>query len=359
MNNTPPPAQATGPGPLDRRPDPAPGPAPPAEPFRPPAVLANPHIQTLLASVAVREPWIRRREHGLRQANRTMLVEAGDGVRLLGHFSGHGDGASEDRPLAVLIHGWLGCHDSRYLRSCAALLFDAGFNVLRLNLRDHGGSEALNPGLFHSCRIDEVVTAIGALQTRLPASFRLLGGFSLGANFALRVAARTATAGLELAAVVAVCPVLDPAATLRALEDGPAVYRQYFLQRWRRALRAKREAFPQRYADMRISRRDTLASLTDQLARRYAGFPDLRSYLDGYAVVDEALRDIEVPTHLIFAEDDPINPVADLDRLARPAALRIERLPRGGHCGFIDRIHGPSWADRRMLALFAAAGGRR
>ena len=36
--------------------------------------------------------------------------------------------------------------------------------MVRLNLRDHGDSHHLNPGIFHSCRIAEVVGAVQRLQ---------------------------------------------------------------------------------------------------------------------------------------------------------------------------------------------------
>ena len=116
--------------------------------------------------------------------------------------------------------------------------------MFRLNFRDHGETFALNRDLFHSCRIDEVVGALAAITARHPAARTFVVGHSLGGNFALRAAARAPAAGIPLTKVVAVCPVLRPASTMRALEDGLWVYRQYFLRRWRRSLLAKAACFP-------------------------------------------------------------------------------------------------------------------
>jgi len=58
--------------------------------------------------------------------------------------------------------------------------------VLRLNLRDHGDTQALNIGLFHSCRLGEVVGAVRSLQHQHPRRELSLVGFSLGGNFGLR-----------------------------------------------------------------------------------------------------------------------------------------------------------------------------
>ena len=57
--------------------------------------------------------------------------------------------------LAVLLHGWEGSAASLYILSLAQRLFDHGYEVLRLNLRDHGDTYHLNRELFHSCRLPE------------------------------------------------------------------------------------------------------------------------------------------------------------------------------------------------------------
>ena len=66
----------------------------------------------------------------------------------------------------VLLHGWEGSADSLYVLSLAQLLFEQRFEVVRLNLRDHGDTHHLNRELFHSCRLPEVVGAVRALQQR-------------------------------------------------------------------------------------------------------------------------------------------------------------------------------------------------
>ena len=120
----------------------------------------------------------------------------------------------------ILLHGWEGSAEANYVVSVGGLLYDAGFDVFRLNFRDHGDTFALNRELFHSCRIDEVVGAVAAIAARHPAERTFLVGHSLGGNFALRAAARAPAAGIDLTKVVAVCPVLRPQSTMRALEDG-------------------------------------------------------------------------------------------------------------------------------------------
>ena len=106
----------------------------------------------------------------LRQASRERIVDCGDGVRLLALVATPGRRRAAARPtrLAVLLHGWEGSANSLYLLSLGQQLFDAGYDVARLNLRDHGDSHHLNSELFHSCRIAEVVGAVRELQRQHP-----------------------------------------------------------------------------------------------------------------------------------------------------------------------------------------------
>ncbi len=321
--------------------------------FRPPAWIANRHLQSILPSLPLRRPAVARRAAAVSAASRPLVLDCGDGVRLLGlHAAPPAGGEPAPPRLAVLLHGWEGSADSLYLLSVAQLLHERGFDVVRLNLRDHGGTHALNRELFHSCRLPEVVGAVRQLQAIFPGHRLMLAGFSLGGNFCLRVGARAREAGLSIARIVAVCPVLDPATTLDALERGPAVYHQYFLHKWRRSLQLKQEAWPDAYdfGDMIADR--SLRSMTERMVLKHTDYPDLATYLSGYAVTGALLESLETPTRLITSADDPMILAGDLARIARPSSLELTVTSRGGHCGFLDALRGPSWVDRQIAFEF-------
>lgn len=258
--------------------------------------------------------------------------------------------------MAVLIHGWEGSSDSLYLMSTGAYLQARGYDVLRLNLRDHGPSHHLNPGLFHSNRINEVVGAVRRIQDMTPDLPLFLAGFSLGGNFALRVALRAPARNIRLRQAVAVCPVLEPAHTLAALENGWSLYRTYFLAKWRRSLRKKEQAFPDLYDFDDIEAYRTLTDLTAYFVEYYSGFPDLRSYLKGYSLTGDVLASLEVPCRIIASRDDPIIPAEDIERIARPGSLTVTLTEHGGHCGYIETFSMRSWAERQIADLFDEAG---
>ena len=319
-------------------------------PFEPPAWLRNPHLQSILPSIPPRRAQVLRRARELLAASRDVLVDCGDGVRLLGHHAAQ----PGSRGTVLLLHGWEGSAESLYVLSAAAYLYGRGVDVFRLNLRDHGPTHHLNPELFHSCRIAEVVGAVRAVQQQLPEQPLSLAGYSLGGNFALRVAVRAPAAGIRLRRVVAVCPVLDPAHTLERLEHGSWIYRNYFVLKWRRSLLQKRRAWPDLYDLDELLTDRNLTSMTQRLVLRYTSFPDLQSYLSGYAIVGPALAGLAVPSRIIAALDDPLIPASDLGRLATPAALSIVATRRGGHCGFLEGLAGETWADRQLHAALTA-----
>ena len=316
--------------------------------FEPPPWLVNPHLQSILPSVGPRRAGVFRRAAPLLAASRMRLVDCGDGVRLAGQHAQQPCGSGE---LILLLHGWEGSAESLYVLSAGQYLWEQGYDVFRLNLRDHGATHHLNPELFHSCRIAEVVGAVRAVQTACPGQPLSLVGYSLGGNFVLRVAARAPAAGIRLRRVIAVCPVLDPAHTLASLEHGPWIYRHYFVLKWRRSLVLKLRAWPGRYDLDELLRHRNLTAMTAHLVQRYTDFPDLGAYLRGYAITGEALAALAVPAHILSALDDPIIPAHDLARLAPSRALSVVTTRRGGHCGFLDRFSGESWSDRRVYAL--------
>ena len=231
--------------------------------------------------------------------------------------------------------------------SLGQYLFDRGYDVLRLNLRDHGDSHHLNEEIFHSCRIAEVVGAVRCIQDRNPDRAVSLVGFSLGGNFSLRVGARAAEAGLDLDRIVAVCPVLDPVHTLARLEEGWALYRRYFV--WNGDLSREEAARVARVYDLREVRAWQPDADDDHLARVYAASL-ARRVSARLRVVGSALATLAVPTRIIAAADDPIIPASDLARLASAPALDIVRTARGGHCGFFDGVRGGGWLEREVLA---------
>ncbi len=332
----------------------------PPQDFVAPGFLINAHLQSILPSLALRRPWVERRAARLLRHSRPLLLAAGDGVRLQGFYSPRSaarlqqDSSTAPTPkLVVIVHGWEGSAESLYVLSLAADLHACGYDVLRRNLRDHGETHHLNQGLFHSCRLAEVVEALRSIQQLFPAHGLYLTGFSLGGNFMLRAAVQAPTAGLSVTKVIGISPVLDPATTLDALEQGWWLYRRYFVLKWSRSLRRKQNLWPHDFVFDGLLRSGDLRRMTEELVLEHTGFATVEEYFAGYALVGQRLAALSVPAVMVNALDDPIIPAVDLARIARPASLRVLAPRHGGHCGFFDFSAGPGWVSRLVLQELA------
>lgn len=301
--------------------------------FRPPRALRNPHLQSILASTGPRR-WRALLGNRLDHGAVDHVLDCGGGVRLQG-FHNAQIALPAARGLVVLLHGWEGSARSTYMLHTGARLLAAGFDVFRLNFRDHGDTHHLNRELFHSCRLDEVVGAVAEIARRFPSPRLALAGYSLGGNFALRVALRAPDAGIALDCVVAVCPLVNPRSGLYALEDAPRFYERYFLHKWRGSLRRKQKLFPDTPLFAPAELGGSLRELTRAMVLRHTGFGSLEAYLDGYSIAGDALADLRVPAHILAAADDPVIPVADFHSMTLPPCATLDLAPHGGHCGFI------------------------
>lgn len=314
--------------------------------FRPPPGLRHAHVQSIVGASNLRGWALRLTAQDFVKRSGATVLHCDAGVRLLAKVNIPPEPA---RAVVVVLHGWEGSADATYMLSLGHQLAGRGCITVRINFRDHGGTQSLNKGLFHSCRIDEVVSAVATVRRQYPSLPLYLAGFSLGGNFALRVAAHSQCP--DLSRVLAVCPVLHPPHTMRALENGLWLYKSYFLRRWRRSLQAKAAAFPgiYRFGDLRRLR--TLTATTDYFVRHYTSFGTLENYLHGYSIVDGKLDTVRTESVVVLTADDPVIPVDDVRRLGSNPALHIEVLPFGGHCALLQDYRLRSWLSESVDQL--------
>lgn len=317
--------------------------------YNPPFLLRNKHLQSIVPSLKIRKPYIRKTVAPLLECAREVIIDCGDGVRLQGFYSSQND---SNRDLAILIHGWEGSNDSTYILTAAGTLFKNGYNIFRLNMRDHGTSHHLNKKLFNSCRLDEVVNAVKQIQKKYSNHNKtFLCGFSLGGNFALRVAAKSDEENIPLNHVIAICPVLKPYSTMKAINNGFFIYEKYFIRKWKKSLQIKQKLFPDdfQFKDKKIYK--TLSIMTEYFVDKHTKYSDIGTYLEGYAITGDRLKNLKVPAHLIVSQDDPVIPFSDIDHIAKSENIEIIDVKYGGHCGFIKDFRLKSWADEKIVEI--------
>lgn len=335
--------------------------------FSPHLLLHNGHVQTALALV-------KPQATDAYYIDQPILVDAGPDlcdlavttkedrhVQLVAYYTPHRpnfnlvaeehepqhrtESSASSRGLVLMLHGWQGCSHSNYNRATTAALTRAGYDVARLNLRDHGpdyhlNPHLLNPGIFLGILIEEAHYAVQQLAHLAGDKPVYVIGVSMGGNFALRMALRHAKQPIaNLRRVIAINPAINPAQATDNLDRNP-FYRRFFRQRWLSSLLAKQRFYPELYNFDELHNYSTVRAMTERVIVRYGKrFGDFRTadeYFAEYAVTPKSLDQLRVPTTIITSQDDPIIPATDFRDLPAHPLLSLQLHPTGGHVGYVS-----------------------
>ena len=251
-------------------------------------------------------------------------------------------------PVAVMIHGLAGCHQSGYMQRIADKLEQRGVKVFRFDLRGAGEGFLLARRPYHSGRSEDALEVIEWVARQCPDSAITLIGFSLGGNIVLKLAGEVGQqppAGL--AAVIAVCPPVDLQACVEALSRPVnRIYDRHFCKLLWQALKRRTVQVPgAAQCDLpRAPRR--LWEFDEWYTAPVCGFGTAENY---YRTCSSAqfLARVTVPTRILAAADDPLIPVDPLERATKSSSVELNITHRGGHLGFIST--GSPDADRRWM----------
>jgi len=319
-------------------------------PFEPHPWLTNGHLQTIAGNFLPR-PAFRLPLH-----EETVVVDPSDGSRVLCHCHWQPEPVRAARLTAVLLHGLEGSSGSRYIKGIAARAWAAGMNIVRMNMRNCGGSEALTPTLYHSGRSADVGAVVCHFAARFALERVALVGYSMGGNLVLKLAGEWG-ARAPLAAVATVCPAIDLAAGADALhEPANRAYEWHFLRGLKRRLRRKASLFPAVYQLAGVGPIRSIREFDQKIVAPYCGFRDADDYYFRAAsarVVDR----IQVPALILGAQDDPfirLFPETRARILANPRIAFVESR-HGGHCAFLGRGDDLHWAEATVVRFLQAA----
>src|SRR5881396_2438245 len=168
------------------------------------------HKQTLYA-------WARSRRFPRLPPPAVRYFDVAADARVLAHCHWHP--RRWEHPTILLLHGLEGSSMAHYMCGISDKAWAEGWNVVRLNQRNCGGTEALSRGLYHSGLTHDPLFVIRELIAAdgLPAI--AVAGYSLGGNVALKLAGELgADAPPQLTAVCAVSPTMDLSVCVHALE---------------------------------------------------------------------------------------------------------------------------------------------
>ena len=284
------------------------------------------------------------------------FIEVEPGVQVLTHC--HWQSDRRKALTVIIVHGLEGSSDSSYMQGIAAKGTAVGMNVVRMNQRNCGGTEALAPTLYHSGRSQDIAAVAKNLIQQDQISRFALAGFSMGGNLVLKLAGEWGSTGpREFRAVAAVCPAVNLAASADALHlRGNRLYEQYFLWKLNRRLRTKARLFPGAFDTSRLAGIRSLREFDDRITAFYCGFTGADDYYDRAAAA-HVLDRVAVPAFILNAANDPfirILPETRRKILDNPNITFIE-TEDGGHCSYLAGINGSSsgddgrWAESQVV----------
>jgi uncharacterized protein len=261
---------------------------------------------------------------------------------------------ASEKPTVLLVHGLEGSTRSQYMLGNSARAWAAGCNVIRMNMRNCGGTEDLSPTLYHSGLSGDVGAVIRTLAAEKGLRAFALVGYSMGGNLVLKLAGELGTAVPHyLKAVVGVSPVMDLAVSADALHNvSNRVYEWKFLIGLGRRFRRKAELFPDIYSTEGLPRITSLRQFDDLVTAPYSGFRGADDYYERVSSSNWAER-IAAPALVLHALDDPFIRMLPSTRnalLANPH-VRLMETAHGGHCAFLAPAVGYDgyWAEKMLL----------
>jgi predicted alpha/beta-fold hydrolase len=328
--------------------------------FKPRRFLGNGHLQTIIGNYLRREDRLPPAEQQLVEVSPATDNQISSQVLCECHWQPLDVRAS--RPTAILLHGLEGSSKSQYIIGNANKLWLAGANVVRMNMRNCGGTEKLTPSLYHSGLSSDVLSVMRFFIERDGLESVSLIGYSMGGNLVLKLAGELGNeAPAQLRSVIGVSPAVDLGPSADALHDPlNRLYEFKFLRALLRRFRRKVTLFPRAYdANKSIGIR-SLREFDDRITALYSGFAGADDYYFRAAAA-RVLDRVAIPALILHALDDPfirLTPDTRAAIVANPNITLLEPL-HGGHCAFLGDANPAAnddgyWAEYTALRFLQA-----
>ena len=334
------------------------------DPFVSRRFLSNGHLQTIVGNFLPRADHLPPAEQELIEVSPSRGEQIASRVLCLCHWQPKEVRAQ--RPTAIIVHGLEGSSESQYVIGNANKFWQAGGNVVRMNMRNCGGSafEAakLTPTLYHSGLSGDVDAVMRFFVARERLENVALIGYSMGGNLVLKLAGELGTnAPCELRAVVGISPAMDLDASSTALHRPiNRVYERRFLRAMLKRYRNKVRCFPRAYDPNQAVGIRSLRDFDERITAFYSGYSSAEDYY--YRVAAARVVDrIAVPTLILHSLDDPfvvLMPETVAAIRGNPHIAFVQ-TQHGGHCAFLTRPDSTAnddgyWAEQTLLRFVLA-----
>lgn len=277
------------------------------------------------------------------------MFETEPGVKVLAHENRNG--GRGPAPTLVILHGLASSSTAPYVRRLTQAALSKGYQVIRPNIRNCGGTEHLSPTLYHSGLTSDLRYIVEELA---PAPLFIVG-FSMGGNIALKLAGEWSDkAPCHVHGICGISVPIRLGDCSREIgRPRNSVYEGRFLHMLRRTLHRKQELMPERYGSFSADHIRSIYEFDDQITAPAFGFAGADDYYDKTSAAAFLPR-VRVPTLLIQAKDDPFIPAGAFNDpvFEHNPNLTLLCTKHGGHAAFLARHSPRFWAEEQALAFF-------
>ncbi len=336
-----------------------------AKPFEPRRFLHNGHVQTIAGNFLPRTDSLAPPFAELVEVSPESELQMASKVLCHCHWQ-PAEGRAE-RMTVILLHGLEGSSNSQYVIGNANKMWRAGMNVVRMNMRNCGGTEALSPTLYHSGLSGDVGAVMEFFRKREKLARVALVGYSMGGNLVLKLVGELGSdAPTELCCAVGVSPAVDLGPSADALHRiVNRLYERRFLRALLKRFRRKTALFPHVFDAQKGDGLRSLREFDDRITALYSGFAGADDYYHRAAAA-RVIDRIAIPTLILHALDDPFVCLTEETRtkIRNNRSIRLIETGHGGHCAFLAPPNPAAaddgyWAESTLLRFIESFANRQ
>jgi len=316
--------------------------------FNSKGLLKNKHIQTLYSSFF-------RKYSNLQMEIETFTLSDGD---FLDCYWYNKPDSKDSTPIVVLFHGLEGSYKSPYIQGVMKEAYKEGFSSVIMHFRGCSHRENNLVRAYHSGATEDAHEWLKLIHFNHPFSKVFCAGYSMGGNMLLKLLAEQKNNSYITASVATSVPYILNISS-KTMEKGFAkFYQNHLLKSLKENLHKK---FVKHDMSLHIKLKKeeipnikTFWDLDDAYTAPVHGFKSAQDYYDKCSS-RQFLKDIEVPTLLIQAIDDPFmtsEVIPTANELSKSTQLELSK--NGGHVGFISgSLFKPEyWLEKRIVEYF-------
>ncbi|MDA7598755.1 alpha/beta fold hydrolase [Alphaproteobacteria bacterium] len=293
-----------------------------------------------------------RRDAPTPPPNETVLLDLDDGDQLMAAY--HLPNNGEMRGCLIGVHGLNGSMDAAHILWLTKAALDAGWAVLRVNMRGAGPARTLARKTYNAGAGADLLAFVDWARARHKGDRVVMMAHSLGGTAALNMALDFPDRSAALDGIITISTPLDMVVSSRqfhAPRNWP--YIRYMLGGLRDIVATVPDIDPDLIEV--AGQVKSIHEFDDKLTAPMAGYPNALGYYEGTSV-HHRLTGLTLPGLVIHASNDPWIPAgpaldqplpASNDKQAIRTGAAIVVTEGGGHVGFHDKAR--NWHIRAAL----------